>query len=365
MKTREQHIVSVKSRLYASTADAEVWAFQLANGNIRIDITNLGCSIVSVETPDKDGVLKNIVSGYPDLLDYSANCNYFGSVVGRYANRIAGGRFQLDGQDFYLSVNNGGNHLHGGFVGFNKKIWNIHSIISEDTRAGVVFEYLSRDGEEGYAGNLQVKLTYLLNDKNQLSVQYEAETDAPTPVNFTNHSYFNLAGFEQPTILDHLLQVNARYYTEKNQQNIPTGRILPVADTALDFRTPEKIGKSIDQFPLDFGYDHNFVLESDSATEPAAILYEPWSGRSLTVYTTQPGIQVYTANYWDGSIWGPQGLPYVKHGAVALETQAFPDSPNQASFPNTILRPGEKYRSTSIYEFGLKQNQTSKLNNGK
>jgi aldose 1-epimerase len=218
----------------------------------------------------------------------------------------------------------------------------------------VEFEYLSSDGEEGYPGNLLVKIKYTLNNKNELSIEYNADTDRPTPVSLTNHSYFNLSGFETPNIYEHLLLVNAEIYTEKNANNTPTGNIIPVADTPLDFRQPKKIGKDIDQFPKDKGFDHNFVLKKNVSREIvlAAQLKDPSSGRRVTVYTDQPGIQVYTANFWDGTVEGSHG-PYQQHGAVALETQAFPDSPNHPSFPDTIVRPGEHYFSKTIYKFGI------------
>jgi len=355
MKVSERHIVSIKRELYAKTGEGDVWSVHLTNQNLAIVITNIGCSIVSIEVPDKKGQHKNVVAGFSNLLDYKINRDYFGCIVGRYANRIAGGRFQLNGKEVQLPINNGPNHLHGGIDGFHKKLWAVHSIVEEAACAGVVFEYFSKDGEESYPGNLTVKVSYWLNNKNQLVIEYEAETDKPTPVNFTNHSYFNLSGFEQPAINDHYLQINAESYTEKNEENVPTGRILPIADTPLDFQKPKKIKEEVDQFPLDFGYDHNFVLKTDGNAELAfaAKLYEPESGRVVNVYTTQPGIQAYTANYWNGTISGPQEVPYSKHGAVALETQAFPDSPNHPSFPNTILRPGESYFSKTIYEFGV------------
>ncbi|RYZ22863.1 MAG: galactose mutarotase, partial [Chitinophagaceae bacterium] len=316
---------------------------------------NIGCSIMSIETPDKAGVCKNIVAGFPNIEDYLVNRDYLGCVVGRYANRIAEGKFGLGGKSFQLPVNNTPNHLHGGIAGFHKKIWETIDLIQTGDRVGVVFSYLSKDGEEGYPGNLQVTVGYSFNKKNELCIEYKAEADKPTPVNLTNHSYFNLTGFDAPVIDDHLLQVNAAFFTEKNEQNVPTGSILPVADTRLDFTKPKIIGIGINSFPRDMGYDHNFVLENRPEREVvfAAKLYDPLSGRTLTVSTSQPGIQVYTANYWDGTVKGVQGHFYQKHGAVALETQAFPDSPNQPSFPNTILYPGQVYSSKTIFAFGV------------
>ena len=351
----DQDTLSLNSKLYGMLKGKEVFKFTLQNENISVDITNLGCCITAIYTPGIDGVKKNIVAGFEDLKDYENNRDYFGCVLGRYANRIAGGRFFLNGKEIVLSVNDGANHLHGGVDGFNKKIWDINSFIRDKDRVGVVFEYLSSDGEEGYPGNLHVKVKYILNNKNQLCIEYHAETDRATPVSLSNHSYFNLTGVETPVITDHILHINAVSYTEKNDQNLPTGNIVPVSNTPLDFLTPKKIGEHIARFPLDKGFDHNYILKHNFQGEVvlAAQLKEPATGRTLNVYTDQQAIQLYTANFWDGTIYGQQGQYYQKHGAVALETQAFPDSPNQPLFPNTILNPGEHYFSTTIYEFGV------------
>ncbi|MEO6734668.1 MAG: aldose epimerase family protein [Ferruginibacter sp.] len=353
--TIQQNSLYIRHSLVTQLHGKDVYKIYLVSGNISMMITNIGCSIVSLETQDKDGVFKNIVSGFNDIDEYFINRDYMGCVVGRYANRIANGKFAIDGKQFQLPVNIDSNHLHGGVEGFNKKIWDIQDYIEKDDCVGVVFSYLSKDGEEGYPGNLQVTVTYLLNKQNQLYISYGAETDKATPVNLTNHSYFNLTGFENPLIDDHLLQVNAVYYTEKNEQNIPTGTIKPISGTALDFSNPKEIGTGINDFPLDLGYDHNFIIDKSNPEELvfAAKLYEPVSGRVVKVYTTQPGIQVYTANYWDGTIKGLQKKFYQKHGAVALETQSFPDSPNQCQFPDTIIRPGQQYCSKTIYAFDI------------
>jgi len=309
---------------------------------------------MAVYTPDRNGVMKNVVAGFEQPEDYAGNPWYFGCVVGRYANRIAGGRFMLDGQQVQLSVNNDGNHLHGGFEGFHSKVWTLEALLREEDQAAVVFAYTSRNGEEGYPGNLKAQVKYTLNRQNQLQISYTAVTDQPTPVNLTNHSYFNLSGFEQPLITGHLLQVNADHYTEKNGRNVPTGRILPLAGTGADFTVATRIGDNIQQFPQDKGLDLNYVLKQPLLSTPAAILEDPLTGRYLQVFTDQPGIQVYTANYWDGSITGRQGRAYIQHGAVALETQAFPDSPNHAGFSRTILEPGAVYESTTVYAFGVR-----------
>jgi aldose 1-epimerase len=342
----------------------ELCQYVLSNGKVRVGILNLGATITGIETPDRSGRMKNIVAGFADKGLYWQNEYYLGCVVGRCANRISQGRFWLDGAGIRLSVNNDGNHLHGGFEGLHRKLWKLHSRISSATAMGIVLEYISPDGEEGYPGNLRIQVTYLLDKTGRFSIGYTAVTDKSTPVNLTNHSYFNLSGFERPTIEDHQLKVFASTYTEKNELNLPTGEIMSLAGTPMDFSTSRRIGDRIGQLPLDRGFDHNYVLDgtdqvpgdvgAGTGIVPAAELYDPVSGRSLRVLTDRPGLQVYTANWWDGKIIGQQDVPYVQHGAVALETQAFPDSPNQPSFPDIILRPGEVYDTTSIFEFNTK-----------
>lgn len=350
-----QDTLSLNSELYGILHDKEVYKFTLQNAGIKVVITNLGCSIMAIYTQDKNGLQKNIVAGFEDIKDYAGNPDYFGCVLGRYANRIANGKFILNEKVINLSVNDNANHLHGGSEGFNKKIWKVHSTSHNDDSVSVVFEYVSRNGEEGYPGNLKAQVKYILNNKNQLRIEYTATTDMATPVSLSNHSYFNLTGFEVPTIHDHTLQLNAISYTEKNKNNTPTGTIYPLAGTPLDFITAKKIGRDIDNFLIDKGFDHNFILKrnDDEKIVCAAVLKEPVTGRTLNIYTDQPALQLYTANFWNGTTYGKQGQYYQQHGAVALETQAFPDSPNHPSFPNTILQPGERYFSTTMYEFGV------------
>lgn len=347
--------LSLQSETQNTMHSKEVHKFSLTNGFATIGITNLGCTILEIYTPDKNGRQQNIVAGFKDINDYQNNRDYFGCVVGRYANRIGGGSFPLNGKKIILSVNDGKNHLHGGVDGFHKKVWDIKSLIQEDDKVGVVFEYLSKDGEEGYPGNLKATVKYILNSENNLNIEYHAETDKATPVNLTNHSYFNLTGFDKPVIDEHVLQINAAEYTENDEYSLPTGTISKVAGTVLDFAKPKKIGSDINSFPFDRGYNHNFILPFHDPEELilAATLSDPLSGRTLTVYTDRPAIQLYTANFWDASILGSQGQYYQMHGGVALETQAFPDSPNQPSFPNSILDPGNHFFSTTIYEFGV------------
>ena len=345
------------------TADTAINQYILDNGQIRVGIIDLGATILFIETPDRDGRIKNIVAGLADPDQYRQDPYYLGCVVGRYANRIGKGRYFWEGEWVQLSVNNEGNHLHGGFEGLNRKRWSMHAQPGPAGEECVVLEYRSPDGEEGYPGELRIRVSYLLDKRNRLTIGYTATTDKPTPVNLTNHSYFNLSGFDDPVIDDHLLKISATDYTEKNGSNLPTGRLLPLSGTPMDFSTFRRIGECIDQLPLDKGFDHNYVLgnagsaigtAASPSLTPAAELYEPVSGRHLRVWTDRPGIQVYTANWWDGSVIGRQGTPYGQHSAVALETQAFPDSPNQPFFPDTILRPGAVYQTTTIFEFDTK-----------
>ena len=331
----------------------ELCQYVLRWGFVRVGILDLGATVSFIEMPDRSGRVKNIVAGFLRPDEYWQNDHYFGCIVGRYANRIGGGRLWLDGEKVQLSVNNEGNHLHGGFEGLHRKRWKLHSRIERNDASGVVLEHMSPDGEEGYPGNLRIRVSYLLDSVGRFVIDYMATTDSATPVNLTNHSYFNLSGFEKPVVNDHLLRIFASNYTEKNGLNLPTGRLLPVRGTPIDFTALRRVGDRIGQLPQDRGYDHNYVLDG-AALRVAAELYDHDSGRELRILTDQPGIQVYTANWWDGSVIGSQGIPYVQHGAIALETQAFPDSPNQASFPDTILRPGQVYRTTTIFEMNTK-----------
>ncbi|MEX6690787.1 aldose epimerase family protein [Danxiaibacter flavus] len=329
----------------------------LQNGALTIEITNIGCSIKAIHMPDKAGKNANIVAGFTESSKYLDNPYYFGSVIGRYANRISKGKFSINGTEYRLSVNNPPNHLHGGFDGFNKKKWEVVSLTQTDSEAGVIFEYNSADGEEGYPGKLVMRVEYLLNSNNELSMLYTAKTDQKTPVNITNHSYFNLSGFENDDITDHLLEIYSSAFSEKGTNNLPTGNLLPVRGTPLDFTEKKSLGKDIDLLADDKGYDHNFVVKiiPTEDMQKVAVLKHTASGRQLSVITDQPGLQLYTANWWDGSLIGYHNKPYKQHGAVALETQFFPDSPNQPAFPNTILSPGDKYKAKTIYAFSVNE----------
>lgn len=347
--------LSATRKQYGQLRGAPLHMITLENAVMTVELINLGATITAIYAPDKAGTRKNIVAGFEHPEDYEHNHAYFGCTVGRYANRIAGGHLPVSGHHYQLSVNNDGNHLHGGFDGFHTKVWQVLQITQTNDEASVTMEYISADGEEGYPGNLTVQVQYVLDGTNQLSIRYTGRTDKSTPVSLTNHSYFNLSGFEQPSIIDHLLTINARTYTEKSSRNVPTGNILPVSGTPLDFTQPTRIGEHINSLPADGGFDHNYVLQSHQAGKvPAATLEDPDSGRRLRVFTDQPGIQLYSANFWDGSITGQQGTPYLKHGAVALESQAFPDSPNHPHFPDTILSPGDVYRRTTVFAFDMR-----------
>ncbi len=322
--------------------------YTLANGKgITARLMTYGATLVSLKVPDRSGNAGDIVLGYDALDAYVENSPYFGSIVGRYGNRIAKGKFTLDGTTYTLAANNGENHLHGGFKGYDKVVWKAEEV-RRDGEVGVRFSYLSPDGEEGYPGNLTVAVTYMLTDKNELKLEYEAATDKATPVNLTHHSYFNLAGGGD--LLGHELMINADAYTPVDAGLIPTGEIRPVEGTPFDFTTPHSIGERIGQ--VEGGYDHNFVLRGGGGKlELAARVVEPKTGRTMEIRTTEPGIQFYSGNFLDGTIAGKGGAVYQKYAGFCLETQHFPDSPNKPGFPSTILRPGEVYRSLTVHRF--------------
>jgi len=318
--------------------------------DITITITDWGGIITGIHTPDKNGKSTNIVLGFDNLDQYLKGQPYFGAIVGRYGNRIANAQFTLDGETYHLAANDGNNSLHGGVKGFDKKLWD-PEVVSCEERSALQLTYLSPDGEEGYPGNLKVKVTYeLLMD--QFYITYEAETDKPTVLNLTNHSYFNLAG--EGTILDHIMYINATRYTPVNDELIPTGELAYVEGTPFDFRKPHAIGDYFDEVGGNPpGYDHNFVVDgSDGESRLAAKVMDPKTGRSLEVQTTQPGVQFYTGNFLDGTLVSGNRT-FIQHSGLCLETQHFPDSPNQPAFPSTVLRPGEKFISRTIFKFGV------------
>ena len=338
---------------FGTTGDGEaVDLYTLTNANgVEVRIITYGTIIISLRTPDKDGQLDDMVLGYDSLEGYLTKTPYFGSIVGRYGNRIGKGTFDLDGETYTLAVNNGPNHLHGGVKGFDKVVWQ-----AEATDDGVIFTYVSPDGEEGYPGTLTSRVTYTLTDQDELIVDYHATTDKATPVNLTQHSYFNLAGAGNGDILGHELTLNASRFTPVDSTMIPTGELRDVTGTPFDFRRQTAIGARIgqDEQQLNWGggYDHNYVLDGDADTLAlAARVYEPTTGRVLEVHTTEPGVQLYTGNFLDGSITGKQGRVYEYRYGFCLETQHFPDSPNKPDFPSTILRPGETYESRTVFTF--------------
>lgn len=326
--------------------------YTLKNGNGLIaKVMTYGAILTELHVPDRGGKTADVVLGFSNLKDYVEHNPFFGATAGRYANRIARAEFELDGKTYHLFANNGPNSLHGGKKGFDKVVWKARPQESPNG-AGVTFSYLSRDGEEGYPGNLNVTCTYSLTDDNALKLEFTATTDKPTVVNLANHSYFNLGGEGSGTILDEVLTINADRYTVVDEQLIPTGEIAGVKGTPLDFTRPTSIGARIDQ--VKGGYDHNYVLNGRAGQLSfAARVKDPKSGRVMEVFTTQPGVQLYTANFLDGKTIGVSGKPYGRHAAFCLETQHFPDSPHHANFPTTVLRPGEKFDEATVFKFSI------------
>ena len=332
--------------------------YLLKNDKIEVYITNFGGRIVSLLAPDRYGKLGDLVLGFKSIDDYlNANGPYHGALIGRVGNRIAKGKFKLNGETYILPINNNENHLHGGPEGFNNQVWDVKSF----DESSITMNYFSKDGEMGYPGNLDVEVVYSLNNLNELLIQYKATTDKPTPVNLTNHAFFNLAGEANGTINDHLLKINADYFTPVDQTLIPIGENRSVDGTPFDFRIPKTIGRDLSQQKTDIqmgyggGYDHNFVInkENDVGINLAAYVIDPKSGRRMDIFTEEPGIQFYGGNFMDGSDIGKYGKKFLYRESFALETQHFPDSPNQPSFPNIILLPGDIYQTKSIYKFSV------------
>lgn len=322
------------------------------NKGLVCQITNYGGRIVNLWVPDKDGVYEDIVLGYETIDEYVEKGRYYGALIGRYGNRIAEGKFKLDSMEYVLATNNGANHLHGGNIGYNHVVWDARPISDSE----LALSYLSVDGEEGYPGNLNIKVTYILTEDNSLKISYSATTDKATPINLTSHSFFNLHGAGKGSINDHILQINASNFTPVVEGLIPTGEIAPVKNTPFDFTLPTAIGARIDQeseqLVFGLGYDHNFVLDG-TGLRVAAKVEEPTSGRVMEVLTDEPGLQFYGGNFLNGKDFGKGNLPYKYREAFCLETQHFPDSPNHPNFPSTILTPGETYSSTCIYKYSI------------
>ena len=343
----------MKREPFGRTADGtpvELFTFDNARGT-ECSVMSYGGAIVSLRTRDRSGALGDIVLGCDTLAGYFSQQAYLGALIGRCANRITGGRFMLDGRTYSLARNQGADHLHGGLRGFDKVVWR-----AEPFETGVMLRHTSPDGDEGYPGKLDVEVRYLLSAEDELVVEFRAETDAATPVNLTQHSYFNLAG--SGAVLGHELQLDADYFTPINAKLIPTGGVEPVAGTPFDFRTPHRIGERIEtanqQLQFAGGYDHNYVIRrTDAGLAHVAYVSEPVSGRTLDVFTTEPGVQLYTGNFLDGSIIGKGGRRYGHRAGFCLETQHYPDSPNRPEFPSIILRPGRPYRSRTVFKFGV------------
>ena len=342
---------AIEARHFGRMEDgAEVKIYTLRNAHgMRAKVTEYGATLTELWAPDRDGKLADVVLGYERLDDYVAAPFFVGATLGRVANRIANGKFTLDGREYALATNRAPNHLHGGVKGFDKRNW-----VSRPTTTGVSFSYISRDGEEGYPGTLRVTVSYRLTDANELRIDYEATTDKPTPINLTNHSFFNLAG--SGTILDHVLTINANRYTPANASLVPTGEIASVTGTAFDYTHPHRIGDRIDQVPgVANGYDNNLILAATGDTlSLAAHVEEPRSGRVLEIWTTEPAVQFFTGNRFDGSFVGVGGVVYQQHAGFALEPQHYPDAVNHPAFPSVVLRPGNTFRSSTVYRFTTK-----------
>lgn len=347
----------IKKAAFGKTRDgaaADVYTIRNSKG-LEVAITNYGGSVVSLKTPDRAGKFDDVVLGFDSLDGYLGDHPYFGALIGRYGNRIGKGKFSLDSHEYTLAKNNGENHLHGGIRGFNRVVWQARELPPN----GIELTYVSKDGEEGYPGNLTAKVTYVLTDANELKIDYSATTDKDTVVNLTNHSYFNLAGQGQGDILDHRVMIDADRFTPVDAGLIPTGELRKVEGTPFDFRQPHPIGERVnaadEQIKLGKGYDHNFVLNrSGGSLALAARVTEPKSGRVMEVLTTEPGLQFYTGNFLDGSVKGKGGKPYPFRSGFCMETQHFPDSPNKPGFPSVVLKPSGRYQTSTVYRFGVK-----------
>jgi aldose 1-epimerase len=343
--------MKITQTFYGKTKEGkEISLYTLSNDTkMTVKVITYGGIITSIEVPDRHGKTDDVVLGFNSLEEYLQGHPFFGVLVGRYGNRIARGRFELDGKTYNLAQNDGVNHLHGGLIGFDKVVWDAKPF-ERDREVGVELRYLSKDGEEGYPGNLSIRVKYTLNNENTLAIEYEATTDKPTVVNLTNHSYFNLSGEGSGNILGHELTLDADFFTAVDEGLIPTGELRSVKNSAMDFTTPHSIGSRFEE--VKGGYDHNYVLNK-SLGELALIakVAEPESGRTMEVWSIEPGIQLYTGNNLDGSLVGKSGKAYGPQSGFCLETQHYPDSPNHPEFPTTRLNPGETYRTTTIYKF--------------
>ena len=351
--------MSIEVEPFGTTEDGQqVELYTLTNTNgMKVQIATYGGIVTSLQVPDRNGKLGDVVLGYDSLDGYVKNNPYFGCIVGRYGNRIAKGKFTIEGQEYTLATNNNENHLHGGIRGFDKAVWKAEKVEGQG-EVGVRLSYLSKDGEEGYPGNLDVTVVYTLTDDNELRIDYQATTDKTTHCNLTHHGYFNLTECAQD-ILGHEMMINADKFTPVDAGLIPTGELAEVEGTVMDFREPTAIGAGVDsdyeQIKFGGGYDHNWVLNRDSqGMTLAATVHEPTTGRVMEVLTTEPGIQFYCGNFLDGTITGKKGTVYKHRWGFCLETQHYPDSPNQPDFPSTLLKPGQKYETTTVYRFSAR-----------
>ena len=354
-QTKKQKFVLEINNFQSDIEGKKTDLYQLKNEKIEVYITNYGARIVSLLSPDREGIMGDVVLGFKSIADYQkAKTPYHGCLIGRYGNRIAKGKFKLNGVTYELPINNNENHLHGGPDGFHNQVWEVIAV----NQNSIVMTYVSKDGEMGYPGNLTVEVTYAVNG-NELSIAYKAKTDKATPVNLTNHAFFNLAGEAKGSINDHLLMINASHFTPVDEGLIPLGEIQSVEDSPFDFRRAKTIGRDLNQQVSDIqlsrggGYDHNFVLdkESQGSMSFAARVVDPKSGRQMDIFTEEPGMQFYGGNFMDGSDVGKYGTKFEYRASFALETQHYPDSPNQPKFPSTILNPGDTYQTKSIYKF--------------
>lgn len=348
---------AITEKAFGTADGMPVTLYTLRNGNAEVSICNYGGIVTSFKVPDKNGKNGDVVLGFDNLTDYIKSSPYFGALIGRYGNRIAKGKFTLDGTEYTLATNNGANALHGGLKGFDKVVWNAHPVQSPDGPA-LELTYLSKDGEEGYPGNLSVKAVYTLTSDNALKLEYTATTDKDTIVNLTHHSYFNLAG--KGDVLNYVVMIDADKFTPVDSGLIPTGELRPVEGTPFDFRTPTAIGARInqndEQLKFANGYDDNWCINNyTGALRLMARVYEPTSGRVLEVFSTEPGLQFYTGNFLDGTLKGKGGWVYQFRDAFCMEPQHYPDSPNHPDFPSVVLKPGEVYHNTIVYRFSVRQ----------
>ncbi len=351
---------SIPSEIYGSVQqehcgvmeEQDIWKISLSDNIIDVEITNVGCSVMKIYVSDKHGQKQNVIAGFEKPQNYLNNDYYVGCIVGRYANRIKYGKFYMDGKEHQLTLNDGNHHLHGGPKGFHKRIWKLEKLESTSSGASVELSYASYDGEEGYPGKLTTTAVYSV-ENGSLHITYKAVSDKPTIVNLANHCFFNLSGFAESTIYTHLLQVNASQYTLTDEELIPTGALADVANTAFDFRLLKDLGSKIQHATKGKGYDVNFCVSEkiSSAMLKSGVLYHPGSGRMMEIFSNQPGLQVYTANNWDSTEMISKG--FQKNAAIALETQVFPDSPNQSTFPFNILFPGDVYEAKTVLKFGI------------